>query len=50
LLLRYTRQLDEEETQLEGLRIKIEDREARRDRANEEWENRIDELQIEATL
>jgi hypothetical protein len=50
LLLRYTRQLDEEETQLEGLRIKIEDREARRDRANEEWEKMIDELQIEATL
>ena len=50
LLQRYTRQLDEQETQLEGLRKKIEDTEARRDRANEELEKMIDELQIEATL
>jgi len=50
LLQRYTRQLDEQETQLEGLRKKIEDTEARRDKANEELEKMIDELQIEATL
>jgi hypothetical protein len=49
LLQRYTRQLDEQETQLEGLSKKIEDTEARRDRANEELEKMIDELQIEAT-
>jgi hypothetical protein len=50
LLQRYTRQLDEQETQLEGLRKKIQDTEARRDQANEELEKMIDELQIEATL
>ena len=50
LLQRYTRQLDEQETQLEGLRKKIEDTEARRDKANEELEKMIDELQIDATL
>lgn len=50
LLQRYTRQLDEQETQLEGLRKRIEDTEARRDKANEELEKMIDELQIEAAL
>jgi hypothetical protein len=50
LLQRYTRQLDEQETQLDGLRKKIEDTEARRDKANDELEKMIDELQIEATL
>jgi hypothetical protein len=50
LLQRYSRQLDEQETQLEGLRKRIEDTEARRDKANEELEKMIDELQIEATL
>jgi hypothetical protein len=50
LLQRYTRQLDEQETQLEGLRKKIEDTEARRDNANEALEKMIEELQIEATL
>ena len=50
LLQRYTRQLDEQETQLDGLRKKIEETEARRDKANDELEKMIDELQIEATL
>jgi hypothetical protein len=50
LLQRYTRQLDEQETQLEGLRKRIEDTEARRDKANEELEKMIDELQIDASL
>jgi len=50
LLQRYTRQLDEQETQLEGLRKRIGDTEARRDKANEELEKMIDELQIEAAL
>lgn len=50
LLQRYTKQLDEQETQLEGLRKKIEDTEARRDKANEELQEMINGLQIEATL
>ena len=50
LLQRYTRQLDDQETQLETLRKKIRDTEAERDRANEQLEKRVDELQIEATL
>jgi hypothetical protein len=50
LLQRYTKQLDEQETQLEGLRKKIEDTEARRDKANEDLQDMINGLQIEATL
>jgi hypothetical protein len=50
LLQRYTKQLDEQETQLEGLRKKIEDTEAHRDQANDQLDKMIDDLQIEATL
>ena len=50
LLQRYTKQLDEQETQLDGLRKKIQDTEARRDLANDELAKMIDELQIDATL
>ena len=50
LLQRYTRQLDEQETQLDGLRKKIQDTEAQRDKANNALEKMIDELQIEATM
>ena len=50
LLQRYTRQLDEQETQLEGLRKTIRDKEAQRDKENDQLEKMIDELQIEATL
>jgi carboxypeptidase family protein len=50
LLQRYTRQLDEQETQLDVLRKKIKDTEAQRDKANEQLEKMIEELQIEATL
>ncbi len=50
LLQRYTRQLDEQETQLDVLRRKIKDTEAQRDKANEQLEKTIDELQIETTL
>lgn len=50
LLQRYTKQLDEQETQLEALRKKIQDTEAQRDKANDQLESMIDELQIEATL
>ena len=50
LLQRYTKQLDDQETQIEGLRKKIQDTEARRDKANGELEEMIDSLQLEATL
>jgi hypothetical protein len=50
LLQRYTRQLDEQETQLEALRKKIQDTEGQRDKANDELEKMIDSLQLEATL
>jgi len=50
LLQRYTRQLDEQETQLDVLRKKIKDTEARRDTANDRLEKMIDQLQIEATM
>ena len=50
LLQRYTRQLDEQETQLDTLRKKIQDTEAQRDKANNALEKMIDELQLEATM
>jgi len=50
LLQRYTKQLDEQETQLESLRKTIRDTEAQRDQANNQLEKMIDELQIEAPL
>jgi predicted RNase H-like nuclease (RuvC/YqgF family) len=50
LLQRYTKQLDEQETQLEGLRKKIQDTETQRDNADAELDKMIDELQLEATL
>jgi hypothetical protein len=50
LLQRYTKQLNDQETQIEGLRKKIQETEARRDRANQELQQMIDSLQLEATL
>jgi hypothetical protein len=50
LLQRYTKQLDDQETQLDALRKRIKDTETQRDKANEQLEKMIDELQIEATL
>ena len=50
LLQRYTKQLDEQETQLESLRKTIRDTEAQRDRANEQLEKMIGELQLEETV
>jgi hypothetical protein len=50
LLQRYTKQLDEQETQIEGLRKKITDTEARRDKAAQDLQQMIDSLQLEATL
>ncbi|HEY2460522.1 MAG TPA: carboxypeptidase regulatory-like domain-containing protein [Candidatus Acidoferrum sp.] len=50
LLQRYTKQLDEQETQLDGLRKKIRETEARRDKENEILQKMIGDLQIEATM
>lgn len=50
LLQRYTQQRDEQETQLETLRQKIQDTEAQRDKANEQLEKRIGDLQLGTTL
>jgi hypothetical protein len=50
LLQRYTKQLDQQETQLESLRKSIQDTEAQRDKANEQLETMIADLQLEATL
>jgi hypothetical protein len=50
LLQRYTKQLDDQETQLEALRKKIRDTETERDKANEQLDKMIGDLQIEATL
>jgi Carboxypeptidase regulatory-like domain len=50
LLQRYTRQLDEQETRLDGLRKKIEETEAQRDQASNLLEKMIDDLQIETTI
>src|SRR6266436_5751964 len=50
LLQRYTKQLDEQETQLDTLRKKIQDTEAQRDKANGELEKMIEGLQIEASV
>jgi hypothetical protein len=50
LLQRYTKQLDEQETQIASLRKKIADTEAQRDAANEKLETMIEDLNLEATL
>jgi hypothetical protein len=50
LLLRYTKQLDDQETELANLRKKIQDTEAQRDAANDQLENMINSLDLEATL
>jgi outer membrane murein-binding lipoprotein Lpp len=50
LVQRYTKQLDQQETQLEELRKNIQATEAERDKANAELENMIQDLQIEASI
>jgi hypothetical protein len=50
LLQRYTRQMDDQETQLAGLRRKIQDTEAQRDTAKEQLEEMINDLRLEASL
>jgi hypothetical protein len=50
LLQRYTKQLDEQETQIDGLRKKIQETESRRDKANQDLQLMIDSMDLEATL
>jgi hypothetical protein len=50
LLQRYTRQLDEQETQLDALRKNIQNTEAQRDKLSLELTKMIEDLQLEATL
>ena len=50
LLQRYTKQLDEEETQLDALRKKMKDTEAQRDKANADLGKMIGDLEMEAEL
>jgi len=50
LLQRYTKQLDDQETQLEALRKEIRGTEAERDEANDQLERIIGNLQLDATL
>jgi hypothetical protein len=50
LLQRYTKQLDQQETQLEALRKTIHDTEAQRDQANDQLQTMIADLQLETTL
>jgi chromosome segregation ATPase len=50
LLQRYTKQLDDQETQLASLRKKITDTEAQRDTENGKLEKMMDEVNLEATL
>ena len=50
LIQRYTSQLDHQETELESLRKSIQSTEAQWDKANEELENMIANLELEAAL
>jgi hypothetical protein len=50
LLQRYTSELDQQETQLDSLRKTIQSTEAERDKANDELENMIQNVQLAATF
>ena len=50
LLQRYTKQLDQEETQLDALRKKTKDTEAQRDKANAELGKMIGDLDMDAAV
>jgi hypothetical protein len=50
LVQRYTKQLDQQENELEALRKNIQATEAQRDKANAQLENMIQDLQIEASI
>ena len=50
LLQRYTKQLDDQETQIAGLRKKIQNPEAQRDAAKEQLDQMINDLQLETSF
>jgi chromosome segregation ATPase len=50
LLQRYTGELDQQETQLDSLRKTIQSMEVQRDKANDELETMIDNVQLESTF
>jgi hypothetical protein len=50
LLQRYTGELDQQETQLDSLRKSIQSTEAQRDKANDELQDMIDNIQLESTF
>jgi hypothetical protein len=50
LLQRYTRQLDDEETQIDGLRKTMKETESRKDQANTELAKMITELDLDVAL
>ena len=50
LLQRYTKQLDDQETELAALRKKIQDTETQRDAAQTQLETMIDQLHLEASF
>ena len=50
LLQRYTRQLDDEETQIDGLRKTMKETESRKDQANTELAKMIAELDLDVAL
>ena len=50
LLQRYTGELDQQETQLDTLRKNIQATEAERDKANDQLQDLIDNIQLEATF
>ncbi len=50
LLQRYTGELDQQETQLDSLRKNIQDTEALRDKASDELDTMVDNLQLESTF
>ena len=50
LLQRYTSELDQQETQLDSLRKNIQNTEAQRDKASDELDTMVDNLQLESTF
>jgi hypothetical protein len=50
LLQRYTGELDQQETQLDSLRKSIQSTENQRDKANDELQDMIDNIQLESTF
>jgi len=50
LLQRYTKQLNDEETQLDALRQQIQETQVQRERANEELQRMIGDLQMDVVL